>query len=936
MPTAQAVNLADPLARSYAASWERIVRQQESLVDNPRILLQRARLQNILRGIQADMESLNGQAREWVQSQIPKAYALGAKETGAALGGSFAWNQAHREAVEILANDAFDDLLKATKGVDDSAKRLIRQAVKSEALHNAIAGGTPAQGRRAVQKLLDKHGIYSVKYANGTKHGLKEYAQMALRTKSAVAHNVGAIAEGRLNGVEWWECFDGPECGYRGHNDPQRALGSIVTSADAFANPISHPNAVMEGTVITAALGKVRAVYRAMWSGPVFEIRTAGGSRLTIGPNHPVLTSRGWMKASELAEGDQVIRSTPQTVSVFGHSDLDQVEARVEDVFDAVRSVGSYSRVIPSPDDLHGDGNFCHDEVEIVGADSDLGPQGEATVNGSSEGSLMVADTKTQRLPSGSSLELAFVGVDVPASTAPSLLHIAGVGESGPDGDASLFEAIPESAVADARTLSDIFGRFSLDVSLDQIIEIRYVDSFVGHAYDLEVEGSSYVADGILVHNCRRSWGPRPDIHNRYQAANANRSVTFEQTDAQRAQDRARQQQQQRVAKRKRASTRPRRAKAKVAALKKVERVITKHKKKAQPPTARLAQESAPEWRKQVEAAREQLPADVTEWADDWEGTVPTNVDPYGPPAGYVEKAGPKTMAQEAAVRDAGHAIRMEVDRRLETDEVVRAVKGADVEIERITAQIEEIIDEGADDALDRIKVLQQEREIHYGIQKSAGYKLETTKRRVTLEVLEEVREMGRGDLDHSFEFEGAFDLLDLENAVYKGLEVFPREWIARSTADATDIIVEWSDRGVYAHNVRDSGRSFMRITNKDSPGSDVKGQRLATHEWGHRMEETNPHLKRMEAAFYNRRIGLDGPNPEKRVWLGDVKKNSGYEANEFTRLDDFTEPYMGKDYGAKRDSNYELLTMGMEYYFHSEKVDDDMIDFILGLLALG
>ena len=59
-----------------------------------------------------------------------------------------------------------------------------------------------------------------------------------------------------------------------------------------------------------------------------------------------------------------------------------------------------------------------------------------------------------------------------------------------------------------------------------------------------------------------------------------------------------------------------------------------------------------------------------------------------------------------------------------------------------------------------------------------------------------------------------------------------------------------------------------------------------------------------------------------------------GYRGDEVTRVDKFLDPYMGKDYGGQA---FELVSMGFQYaYTDYERLnqDEDMRDWILGILA--
>lgn len=102
---------------------------------------------------------------------------------------------------------------------------------------------------------------------------------------------------------------------------------------------------------------------------------------------------------------------------------------------------------------------------------------------------------------------------------------------------------------------------------------------------------------------------------------------------------------------------------------------------------------------------------------------------------------------------------------------------------------------------------------------------------------------------------------------------------------------------------------------------------RVAFHEMGHRMEDMIPGIKKLEKEFYARRTA-----GERLEWLG-----PGYKTSETTRKDNFLSPYMGKDYGNKETSFYELLSMGLESAYRGSydlAKDDDYADFIYGILA--
>ena len=187
------------------------------------------------RRIEAELRRVDREGRQWVRDRYPLVYQLGAESSA-----PFRWTLIHRQAVKILAEELEFDLLQATRHVRITAKRLIRRVAKDETLRKMLLGQDTAVGAaRRMQRILNRDGIYAVRYRNGAKHGLREYAEMAVRTKTAQAYNHGTLNN---TVAKFVEVFDGPNCGWTFHNDPDRAMGKIVSRAEAYKYSIAHPN----------------------------------------------------------------------------------------------------------------------------------------------------------------------------------------------------------------------------------------------------------------------------------------------------------------------------------------------------------------------------------------------------------------------------------------------------------------------------------------------------------------------------------------------------------------------------------------------------------------------------------------------------------------------------------------------------------------------
>lgn len=244
MPEVPAVTQAErPIIDVYRAAWERIEQQQQSLIDDPLQARKRARLREMRAAVERTMLELDNEAVAWISQRLPEVYAAGGATGAAGMGAAeFLWTAISQKAVEELAFTLYQELLDATSHVAETTKALIREIGRDAALRTAIDGRTAQAAGREMRRIVESHGIYAVRYSNGARHGLAEYSEMAIRTITAKAYNYGILNGAAQNGCEWWEVFDGPDCGWSAHDSPELALGKIVSRDEAFEFPIAHPN----------------------------------------------------------------------------------------------------------------------------------------------------------------------------------------------------------------------------------------------------------------------------------------------------------------------------------------------------------------------------------------------------------------------------------------------------------------------------------------------------------------------------------------------------------------------------------------------------------------------------------------------------------------------------------------------------------------------
>lgn len=240
------VTVSAAIAAELDRAWQRVEVQRERVLRSTeegakaRALARLAEFQAAVEDYQRQVETL---AAEYVRVVVGE-YAAGAAAGAAAVGISNTWTMADRNALASLASDSYGDLLRRSQDAGQTAERFAR-AVRSTAgefIPGGASGQTLQQAGRDWRKALEeRYRVSSVVYADGSMRSIRDYTDMAVRTKGRVAYNAGALARFADAGVEYVEVYDGPDCGWTQHDDPDRAHGSIRSAAEAAEYAIAHP-----------------------------------------------------------------------------------------------------------------------------------------------------------------------------------------------------------------------------------------------------------------------------------------------------------------------------------------------------------------------------------------------------------------------------------------------------------------------------------------------------------------------------------------------------------------------------------------------------------------------------------------------------------------------------------------------------------------------
>ena len=186
--------------------------------------------------------------------------------------------------------------------------------------------------------LLEQHASSLSNWGAGTVQTIRNNLALSLATGETADDAIDRIAA--ATDSEWW-----------------RVARVVVTEC-------LPGNAVVSGVV-------VRAVHRRWYEGPMVEIVTEGGRKLSATPNHPMFARRGWIGAGALQKGDDLVCYTgEQHPLTSSDENVAGGPTTIAEIFDATAAVGVRERRRTAQPDFHGDGR--DGEVDIFSTNREL------------------------------------------------------------------------------------------------------------------------------------------------------------------------------------------------------------------------------------------------------------------------------------------------------------------------------------------------------------------------------------------------------------------------------------------------------------------------------------------------------------------------------------------------------------------------------------
>lgn len=127
-----------------------------------------------------------------------------------------------------------------------------------------------------------------------------------------------------------------------------------------------HPNCLVPGGTVLAE--GVEAHSCREYDGPVVTLVTSKGNRITVTPNHPILTTEGFVPAGMLQENQEIVEATGEYGLLMGEApDNINIPTPVEDIGHSIIQTrgGTTIRMKSTTIQFHGDG-ISDGKVEIV------------------------------------------------------------------------------------------------------------------------------------------------------------------------------------------------------------------------------------------------------------------------------------------------------------------------------------------------------------------------------------------------------------------------------------------------------------------------------------------------------------------------------------------------------------------------------------------
>ena len=348
-----------------------------------------------LERVQQILQNMQDECWEYVPEMVEKIFYESDKDA-AGYANARALTATQTAAVQQLSNNLLGEILEASETAYKTVQSFYTiarlesdpfraAAIKQVAAQEASGIGWTQTSARMAQELKNQ-GITAFVDKAGRKWTLSDYCNMATRTTARQAE-VSAVLTADEHDL-WQIVKIGSTCpvcaplegrvySKSGLNPNYPPLTLAFGKIDpAGANDLSntylniHPNCLVPGGSILCE--GLMAASRRYYTGDVITIKTSAGNEITVTPNHPILTTKGFVAAGSLKEGDKIIEATAKYASFLGKTpDNVYIPTGIEEIFHSIIKSGDRPSfgVKGSSVQFHGDG-IPDRKVDVVFATS--------------------------------------------------------------------------------------------------------------------------------------------------------------------------------------------------------------------------------------------------------------------------------------------------------------------------------------------------------------------------------------------------------------------------------------------------------------------------------------------------------------------------------------------------------------------------------------
>lgn len=285
-------------------------------------------------------------------------------------------------------------------------------------------------------------------------------------------------------------------------------------SKSGVPNPEEVINCYLPNTEIKSV---IIGAQKSFYSGQVVEIITVGGKRLTVTPNHHILTINGMIRAIDLNKGDYLLCNTEKiNRGIFiKRNNIDNKETFAANIFNTLQGFwGSYFRPVIHLD-FDGDGRNINGDVNIINPNINLMSNSKIFTKDFNKFDLKQSNSKSSLIKRFCSFYFGGNRMFCASNSLMSFLNLsftfrfshftpfkfAGFGLTSKH--YAVFNQMPiDSRSINSNDVSNIIRAYPSIVHIDNIIDIKY-SSYSGHVYDFSSLSGINIANNIYTSNCK-------------------------------------------------------------------------------------------------------------------------------------------------------------------------------------------------------------------------------------------------------------------------------------------------------------------------------------------------------------------------------------------------------------------------------------------------